>query len=161
LYVGGSLDRSLGGPDIDQQLGETSRRRSVYFRHAYEKQMQFLLLFDAANVNECYRRSESVIPQQALAVANSPLSLTQSRLLAGQISQIVGTSAEANSQFIQRVFDQVLSRGPSADELAACEGFLAGQTTRLADSAKLTTLANSSKSEIKPSDEPGLRAREN
>jgi hypothetical protein len=69
LYVAGSLDLSFGGPDIDQQLGESSRRRSIYFRHAYEKQMQFLVLFDAANVNDCYRRSESVIPQQALAVA--------------------------------------------------------------------------------------------
>ena len=61
LYAGGSLDRSFGGADIDQQLGESSRRRSIYFRHAYEKQMQFLVLFDTANVNECYRRSESVI----------------------------------------------------------------------------------------------------
>src|SRR6185436_5373846 len=32
LYVGGSLDLSFGGPDIDQQFGESSRRRSVYFR---------------------------------------------------------------------------------------------------------------------------------
>src|SRR4030095_5108516 len=94
LYVGGSLDLSFGGPDIDQGLGEASWRRSTYFRHAYEKQMPFLVLFDAANVNDCYRRSESVIPQQALAIANSPLSLTQSRLLARRLSEATAGDAE-------------------------------------------------------------------
>ena len=44
--------------------------------------MTFLDLFDRPNVVECYRRSESVVPQQALAMANSPLSLAQARLLA-------------------------------------------------------------------------------
>ena len=64
LYVAGQLDLTMGGPDIDHQLGLTSRRRSLYFRHAAEKQMEFLTLFDAASVNECYRRSESLVPQQ-------------------------------------------------------------------------------------------------
>src|SRR5207253_4948796 len=121
LYVGGSLDLSLGGPDIDQQLGESSRRRSVYFRHAYEKQMQFLVLFDAANVNECYRRSESVIPQQALAVANSALSLNQSRLLARQLSQSNSDTAPDDRNYIHSAFEQILTRNPSPDELDMCE----------------------------------------
>ena len=119
LYVGGSLDLSLGGPDIDQQLGESSRRRSIYFRHAYEKQMQFLVLFDAANVNECYRRSESVVPQQALAVANSPLSLNQSRLLARRLSESTARAA-ADRDFVRRRFEQILSRPPSTDEQDRC-----------------------------------------
>jgi hypothetical protein len=161
LYVGGSLDCSLGGPDIDQQLGETSRRRSVYFRHAYEKQMQFLMLFDAANVNECYRRSESVFPQQALAVANSPLALTQSRLLASQLSKTVGESAAANPQFIQMAFEQVMSRRPSSDEQITCERFLAEQSVRLSDDTKLSLFTNSAKAEVSASKDPQQRAREN
>jgi mono/diheme cytochrome c family protein len=68
LHAAGQLDLSLGGPDIDPNQGLTSRRRSVYFRHAHEKQMLFFQLFDPANMNECYRRSESITPQQALAV---------------------------------------------------------------------------------------------
>ena len=43
----------------------------------------FLRLFDSPNVLSCYRRSDSVMPQQALALANSSLCLEQARLLAG------------------------------------------------------------------------------
>ncbi len=157
LYVGGSLDCSLGGPDIDFQLGETSKRRSVYFRHAYEKQMQFLVLFDAANVNECYRRTDSVIPQQALAVANSPLSLTQSRLLARKLSE----PSDNDLAFVKRAFEHILSRQPSAEEQATCEKFLISQSTRLIEPDKLTSFPGDKKAEVPPASEPGQRAREN
>jgi hypothetical protein len=161
LYVGGSLDLSLGGPDIDQQLGESSRRRSVYFRHAYEKQMQFLVLFDAANVNECYRRSESVIPQQALAVANSALSLNQSRLLARQLSKSTDDANNDNHAFIQSAFENILSRPPSPDELTKCGQFLADQSARLAVPDKLTAFSADKKAEVAPSTDPNIRSREN
>ena len=48
--------------------------------------MQFLATFDGPNVLECYRRTESVMPQQALAMANSRLVLAQSRLAAKVLS---------------------------------------------------------------------------
>src|SRR4029079_7606858 len=159
LYVGGSLDFSFGGPDIDQQLGESSRRRSIYFRHAYEKQMQFLVLFDAANVNECYRRSESVIPQQALAVANSPLSLTQSRLLARELNE-APTETLSNHDFVQAAFERIFSRAPSDDEWSRCEKFLADQAARLAEPKTLAAFEGESKATVAPSPNPQLRARE-
>ena len=160
LYVGGSLDLSAGGPDIDQQLGESSRRRSVYFRHAYEKQMQFLVLFDAANVNECYRRSESVIPQQALAIANGPLSLTQSRLLARQIIDTTANSGD-DETFMHAAFERMLSRNPTPDELATCQRFLTAQSTRLAEPANLTSFSADKKTDVPPAAEARQRAREN
>ena len=86
LFVAGELDLTAGGPEIDHNAGMTAKRRSLYFRHAPEKQMMFLELFDAASPVECYKRSESVVPQQALALANSPLTQTQSRLLARKLS---------------------------------------------------------------------------
>src|SRR5262249_1740796 len=63
LSVTGALDLTRGGPDIDQNLGLSVPRRSLYFRHAAEKQMEFLKLFDAASVTECYQRKESILPQ--------------------------------------------------------------------------------------------------
>ena len=84
--VAGSLDSTMGGPDIDHQAGLTVPRRSLYFQHAAEKQMEFLQIFDAAGVTECYRRKESILPQQALALANSDLSLRQARRLARTLS---------------------------------------------------------------------------
>src|SRR5207248_2350486 len=73
FYVAGKLDATMGGPDIPHAQGLTTPRRSLYFQHAQEKQMEFLKLFDAAAVTECYQRKESVQPQQALALANSAL----------------------------------------------------------------------------------------
>jgi hypothetical protein len=160
LYVGDSLDFSFGGPDIDQQLGESSRRRSIYFRHAYEKQMQFLVLFDAANVNECYRRSESVIPQQALAVANSPLSLDQSRLLARELNEVSTGKNSPDRDFIDAAFERILSRPPSDDERSRCETFLADQAARLAEPKLLSTFEGAAKGAVSPATDPVLRARE-
>ena len=84
--VAGALDSTMGGPDIDHQAGLTVPRRSLYFQHAAEKQMEFLQIFDAAGVTECYRRKESILPQQALALANSELSLRMARRLARTLS---------------------------------------------------------------------------
>ena len=93
LRVAGNLDPTLGGPDLDPETGLTSPRRSLYFRHAKEKRVTFLRLFDSSNVQSCYRRSESIVPQQALALANSPLSFTQARRLAGSLSRPEGREA--------------------------------------------------------------------
>ncbi|MDA1232190.1 MAG: PSD1 and planctomycete cytochrome C domain-containing protein, partial [Planctomycetota bacterium] len=107
LHVAGSLDLKQGGADIDYVEGETVSRRSVYFRHAYEKQMTMLVLFDAAGPNECYRRSKSIIPQQALALANSTLSLSESRKLAQALWAEVKDGADADLRFVQLAFKQV------------------------------------------------------
>ncbi len=97
----------MGGPDIDHQAGLTVPRRSLYFRHAAEKQMEFLQIFDAAGVTECYRRKESILPQQALALANSDLSLRQARRLARTLSCESGSDSLS---FVTAAFEHVLAR---------------------------------------------------
>src|SRR5262249_51651150 len=77
LYVSGDLDPTRGGPDIDHKLGLTSKRRSLYLRTAAEKEVEFLKIFDGPSVTECYERKTSVVPQQALALANSELALAR------------------------------------------------------------------------------------
>ena len=56
---------------IPSRTGLNLPRRSLYFAHRTREAGQVPALFDAANVLECYRRSESIVPQQALALANS------------------------------------------------------------------------------------------
>ncbi len=124
--VAGALDSTMGGPDIDHQAGLTVPRRSVYFQHAAEKQMEFLQIFDAAGVTECYRRKESILPQQALALANSELSLRIARRLAKALSDDAGSDA---SGFVTAAFEQVLSRPPTDSERAECLRYL-GQDNR-------------------------------
>ena len=86
----------MGGPAIDHQGGLTVPRRSLYFQHAAEKQMEFLQIFDGAGVTECYRRKESILPQQALALANSDLSLRQARRLARTLSMQAGSDSRVS-----------------------------------------------------------------
>ncbi len=119
--VAGSLDSTMGGPDIDHQAGLTVPRRSLYFQHAAEKQMEFLQIFDAAGVTECYRRKESILPQQALALANSDLSLRMARRLARTLSARVGSDS---CEFVTAAFEQVLSRPPTDAERAECLRYL-------------------------------------
>jgi len=168
LQVAGNLDCTLGGPDLDPEAGLKTPRRSLYFRHAKEKRVMFLRLFDSANVNSCYRRSESVVPQQALALANSSLCLEQARLLAksltdgsdrtSSLSQANGTGA--NADFVCAAFDRVLGRSPTAEEQAACEGYLITQASRLSDRSRLTPFAAGPAASVLPAADPAQRARE-
>jgi hypothetical protein len=163
LHVAGRLDAVLGGPDIDHSLGMTSARRSVYFRTAFEKQMTFLTQFDVASVNECYRRSESVVPQQALALANSGMSLSQSRWLARDLARDTGDPARPGSDaaFVAAAFEYVLGRPPSDAERSECLQFLAAQTELLRNPTGLTSVTTGSAAELKPAADPAQRAREN
>ena len=119
--VAGALDSTMGGPDIGHEAGLTVPRRSVYFQHAAEKQMEFLQIFDAAGVTECYRRKESILPQQALALANSDLSLRMARRLAQKLSN---EAASDSDRFVTAAFERVLARPPTDAERVECLSYL-------------------------------------
>jgi hypothetical protein len=121
FWVAGNLDLAQGGPDIDSKKGLIVPRRSIYFRHAAEKRMEFLTIFDGPGVTECYERRESVIPQQALALSNSELTHRQARLLAQTLVSRTGGDSVA---FIVAAFEQILSRPPTSEESAECLAFL-------------------------------------
>ena len=91
--------------------------------------MQFLAMFDSPNPVECYRRSESIAPQQALAIANSTLTLAQSRILAKKLSDSLGniSADEASPKFVEAAFIRILCRQPTAEESKECVTFLAEQ----------------------------------
>ncbi|MSR56978.1 MAG: DUF1553 domain-containing protein [Planctomycetaceae bacterium] len=163
LHVAGQLDPTMAGPEIDENAGMTNTRRSVYFRNSKEKKMTFLDLFDRPNVVECYRRPESIVPQQALAMANSPLSLAQARVLAKRLSDECGIEAtpEHLAAFINNAFGQILSRPPTADERVECERFVAEQAQRFANLQALTQFTAGTASPVPPSADPQQRAREN
>jgi hypothetical protein len=155
FYVAGRLDLTMGGPDVDHSLGLTVPRRSLYFQHAAEKQMEFLKLFDAPSVTECYRRKESILPQQALALANSDLALRHSRILARALTAKAGDDAA----FVTVAFERVLSRPPTSEERAECLAFLQEQARLHGGSAtKATPADNEGRG---PASDPALRAREN
>lgn len=163
FYVAGNLDLTRGGPDLACTLGSATPRRSIYFQHAYEKQNKFLELFDAASVNECYRRSESVVPQQALALANSDTTLNASRLLARKLSESTAKEKgdEPNRLFVRLAYKQILGRDPSKAELTECSDFLSQQAQLLQNPAKLTAVTGGPTATVAASTDPMQRAREN
>jgi hypothetical protein len=130
FYVAGKLDPSRGGPDIDHAHGLTMPRRSLYFRHAAEKQMEFLKLFDAASVTECYQRKESVLPQQALALINNEMVIRNGRALTRELLAKVGDDPTA---FTIAAFERILARTPTSEELTECLRFLNDQVVRQRD----------------------------
>jgi hypothetical protein len=141
LHLAGELDPAIGGLEIAQDHAMTSKRRSIYLAHHGETRAQFLDLFDAANPCDAYRRTISVLPQQALALSNSQLSLQLSRLLAKKLP------AGNDEAFITAAFEQMLSRPPRPAERTASLAFLEQQRKLF-------------EAEFKGSD-PTARAREN
>ena len=145
LHVAGQLDGTRGGPDIPQDQALVSKRRSLYLTHHGESRAVFLDLFDAANPCEAYQRSASVLPQQALALANSELTHTLARALAATLHP----KQPADNTFITAAFEQVLARQPTPEELLAAQEYL----TVLRESVPATA-------PTKDKPENALRARE-
>jgi hypothetical protein len=153
LAVAGELDTTMGGHEIDHKLGMTSRRRSLYFAHHGEEKMEFLELFDGANACDCYKRSSSVQPQQALALANSELTKSLSRQLESRLWMIAcdeDSELPVDNRFVRLAFLQVLNREPRDAEQSAALEFLNQQRDRL-QSIELAEAVT----------DPALRSRQN
>ena len=153
LAAASELDLAMGGPELAENLGQTSRRRSLYFRTTPDSKMQMLDLFDLANPNACYERHESVMPQQSLALLNSPLALDLSRTLARKLA------SEKKEAFTTAAFEWVLSRPPSKKEMSLSIKFLQTQESKLAKGGTPFTGVNASK--IPAAKDSAQRAREN
>ncbi len=120
LYCCGRLDPAGGGPELDHLQGLASRRRSLYFRHNPEKRMEFLAIFDGAGATECYSRTPTIVPQQALAMLNSAIALDGADVLAKKLSE----KETEPAAFVAAAFETVLTRGPSEREREECATFL-------------------------------------
>ena len=130
LHMSGRLDAKLHGPAIEQTREQTTRRRSLYISHHGEGRAPFLQLFDAADPVDCYRRSHSVTPQQALAMSNSQLSRTQSRLIARELSGEIASHGQppGDQAFVRAAFEQILGRVPTDEEQQTCREFMKEQS---------------------------------
>ncbi|MCB1279289.1 PSD1 and planctomycete cytochrome C domain-containing protein [Prosthecobacter sp.] len=125
LHLAGKLDLTQGGPSIDPVKAETSPRRSLYFVQNANEEHRFLATFDNSNVLECYRRNESVVPQQALALTNSKISRECADALAAKLGGLDGDA------FVTQSFFTVLGRPPTESERqASLEGFAALKQNR-------------------------------
>lgn len=143
FHLAGELSNQVGGPPIPQTEA-MSPRRSLYFVHSHNDHNKFLSTFDDASVQDCYRRGESVVPVQALALWNSRLAQTMAVKIANRLEARLG-SAASDAKFTAEAFQLILGSSPTAAELATCEQAL----------KELKML-----SEKRAATNPGQRARE-
>ena len=133
LDLAGILDVRRGGPPIPAAEQARSARRSLYFFHSNNDRNLFLTTFDEALVKECYRREQSIVPQQALALTNSSLILDAAPQIADRIASCLpdisgGGSARIDDAsqeqagdvaFVKMAFAVLLGRFPEEGEFAA------------------------------------------
>ena len=120
LRLAGELRLQLGGPPVDPKKKDASMRRSVYFAHSRDDGEPFLKSFDDAEITQCYRRSESVVPLQALAMANAEISIA----MAGRIAPKLAGGTDGDESVVVAAFETVLSRSPTVEERKEAIRFL-------------------------------------
>lgn len=119
LSVSRLLDPARGGPPVPESDQATSRRRSLYFWHSDISRNLFLSTFDDAAPKECYQRERSIVPQQALALANAAVVHEAAAAIAAR-AEATGAGVADDTAFLDRVFFLILQRGPSPEERSAC-----------------------------------------
>ena len=114
------LDLKVGGQELENSEALTTFRRSLYYSVFPEQGGKSAMgeLFDAPDALECYRRSRSIIPQQALSLTNSDL--------VHQLSaELANSEREPDAErFVAAVFARILSRPPTTTEIETCCAFL-------------------------------------
>ena len=78
-------------------------------------------MFDNADILQCYRRSESIVPQQALALSNSRLSIEMSSQIATKLHKQLKSNQTLD--FINAAFHLILARAPYDLETKTCEKY--------------------------------------
>ncbi|MBD3674158.1 MAG: DUF1553 domain-containing protein [Planctomycetaceae bacterium] len=152
LALSGRLDLQQGGPEIPETEGETNLRRSLYFRNTPNEKMLMLEVFDVADPNGCYRRKESVVPHQSLALMNSGLAIDSARALAQQLGDA--------ANFVTAAYETILGRAPTVREMDRCRTFL-DEHEQLVNAQSPEQFSAGGTAQQAPSDDPKLRAREN
>jgi len=131
LHLAGDLDLTQGGPPVPMAQQDASRRRAMYFFHSHNEHNKLLDIFDNANVLECYRRTESIVPQQSLALWNSKLAQTSAAKINDHLHARLKDADD--TRFVTAAFETVLGTSPTKDELAACLESLAELRDTLKD----------------------------
>jgi len=123
LHLTGTLDLTRGGASVTPS--PNVRRRSLYFFHSRDGRSKFLSTFDDADVFACYRRSESIVPQQALAMMNSQTATVSAKQIATTFNPDMSPEA-----FVRNAFLKILARPPIEAELAESLSYLQDQPKR-------------------------------
>ncbi|HJQ80831.1 MAG TPA: PSD1 and planctomycete cytochrome C domain-containing protein [Lacipirellulaceae bacterium] len=129
LAAAGRLDATIGGPSVPLTASPFPTRRAVYGFIERQNLPAFFRTFDFANPNtHTPERPQTVAPQQALFLMNSPFVMEQAAHLAARTANTSeGAAAENDSAKAARIallFQHALGREPTAEESAEALAFV-------------------------------------
>lgn len=124
IAVAGELDATQRGPVDPFKSGADGFRRSVYMLIDRQFLPTAFNVFDFANPDlHTPQRSETTVPQQALFAMNSPFVADRARSIAKQTAGEVSPERR-----IRLLFQRVLQRQPTADDMHTGLAFVAAAT---------------------------------
>lgn len=126
LHIGGKLDFKMGGPgerlDRPDTDGEYSDRRSVYGLVDRANLPNMFGAFDFANPDlSTGQRNNTVVPQQALFMMNSPLVIEQAR---NTVQRGDLKSLPNDLERVKMLYRLIYSRLPTDTELKLALNYL-------------------------------------
>lgn len=128
LAVSGRLDLQIGGLPVDLGAEPAPTRRTVYALIDRQNLPGVFRTFDFANPDVSNQgRFYTTVPQQALALMNSPFVREQAEHL---VQRAEVTRANDNQGKIQALYQLIWQRTPEKAELRLGEQFLGNQTTK-------------------------------
>ncbi|MBI3875684.1 MAG: DUF1553 domain-containing protein [Verrucomicrobia bacterium] len=126
LAVTGALDRSIGGHPVDIVSAPFATRRTVYGFIDRQNLPGMFRAFDFASPDTTSpQRFYTTVPQQALFMMNSPFVIEQAQRLAGRDDF---KSLKNDEQRVRLLYQQVLQRSPSSDEVKSAVRFVVEQS---------------------------------
>jgi cytochrome c553 len=122
LAIGGSLDLTMGGRPVRLNVLPYSTRRTVYGFVDRQNLPEIFTQFDFANPDaETGRRYETIVPQQALFLMNSPMVIEQARRLT---SRNEFDQFDSDDDRIRYLYQRIYQREPTAEELALGKDYI-------------------------------------
>jgi len=126
LAIGGKLDLTLGGPSVQLTAEPYSTRRSIYGFIDRNRMANLYLAFDFANPDlTTGRRDNTIVPQQALFMMNSPLVVEQARALVRREDFRTQTKEEDRLRLLYKLIYQ---RAPTSVETKLALDYLHSDT---------------------------------
>jgi hypothetical protein len=122
LAIGGKLDLRMGGPAVDLAAEPYSLRRSVYGYVDRNNLPNMFVAFDFASPDlTTGRREDTVVPQQALFMMNSPLVVEQAQDLVRRPGFLGQRTVEDRVNFL---YNLIYQRPPSELEIKLASEYL-------------------------------------
>jgi mono/diheme cytochrome c family protein/uncharacterized protein YdcH (DUF465 family) len=122
LAIGGRLDLGMGGRPVNLGASPYSTRRTVYGYVDRRNLPEVYNQFDFANPDiETGKRYETIVPQQALFMMNSPLVVEQARNV---VSRPDFLNLKDDEQRIKLLYDLIYQREPTPIEIKLGMRFL-------------------------------------